>query len=136
MLKFLNERTESKVSHLSSPQAGHTRQLKVLDTERVIRTAKLVRKLPLPIVTTIADVLVKTLKFDTPSLAVVGLPDDMSALRVRTVGIGPIPLVRSTGKIPGLMSQVLDALLQKQRILNPRAVTHRQIGLQPKIHSY
>ena len=62
ILEFLHERAEGQVCHLAAPQTGHTRQLQVLNTESIIGTAKFVCKFPLPVVTTVRDVLVDTFK--------------------------------------------------------------------------
>ena len=115
MLELLHERAEGQVGHLSTPQTGHPCQLQVLHAQRVIGTAQLVGKFPLPVVTAVRDLLVDAVK---------GEPRRKAARRTL-----PAP-----GQTAGGLAQVAQPLSEEQRILNPRPVAQGEVGLQTEVH--
>ena len=117
MLKLLDKQTERKVVDFASPKPRHAHQVQVLDTDGAVPTAQLMARLPLPVVTTVADALMATLQVPPPPAAVVGA--------FLAAGQGPRPA-----------TQLIQALLKKQGIVNLRPVTQREVRLQTEVHTH
>ena len=70
MLQLLHKRAERQIVNLPAPEPRHTEKTQVFDTDGVIPLAELMARLPLPVVTAVADTLVATFQVPAPFTAV------------------------------------------------------------------
>ena len=72
MLKLLDERAEGEVVDLASPEPRHAEKIQVLDTNCIVSSAQFMTRLPLPVLPTVTDALMATLKVLPAFTTVIG----------------------------------------------------------------
>ena len=114
MFKFLHERAEGEVRHLPAPQTGHPCQPQVLHAKHVVPPAKLVSEFPLPVITTVDDILVDTVQGESGGTTMRGA-------------------LLAFGQTTGSLAEFVQTLFKEQRVVHLRSVTQGEEGLQTEI---
>ena len=116
VLEFLDKGAKSKVVDLPSPQPRHATKAQVLNAKGAVPAAQLMARLPLPVIATVTDTLMTSLKVLPPFAAMIGA-------------------FLAAGQSPRLTTQFLQAGLQEKGIVNPCPVGEREVRLQAEVHA-
>ena len=116
VLELQHKLPMGEVSHLTTPEGRHTRELEIFDEDTVVLLTELMSEMPLEGITLVHHLLMESVEIQTLPFPVMGA---WHTLR----------------EVPRLTLQRAQSALQELWIINSRAVAHRHVLLQPEVNT-